>query len=129
MGYLAIKTEHSGAKHGRGAYYGRKIEAKKDSNKRRRNHNKLEIKVGVMEEDVKKDKWRPEPTQVDLDLVAEITLLVSNKALYSSIDYTNLLLDIITKIREDSQEKGYSEGYEAAEYDAAFNESWYGSMG
>lgn len=32
----ADKTEHSGAKKGKGAYYGRKQDAKKDSNKKRR---------------------------------------------------------------------------------------------
>jgi hypothetical protein len=36
MAYRAKKTEHTGAKHGRGAYWGPKKEAKKDSNKRRR---------------------------------------------------------------------------------------------
>ena len=36
MAYAAIKTEHNGAKHGNGAYYGRKAEAKKASNKARR---------------------------------------------------------------------------------------------
>jgi hypothetical protein len=32
----AVKTEHSGAKHGNGAYWGRKADAKKESNKARR---------------------------------------------------------------------------------------------
>lgn len=31
-----IKTEHSGAKKGKGAFYGKKKDAKKTSNKRRR---------------------------------------------------------------------------------------------
>lgn len=34
------KTEHSGAKHGKGAYYGRKKDAKQDSNKNRRKADK-----------------------------------------------------------------------------------------
>jgi len=38
------KTEHSGAKHGKGAYYGRKKEAKRDSNKNRRNADKFQSK-------------------------------------------------------------------------------------
>lgn len=38
------KTEHSGAKKGKGAYYGRKKEAKRDSNKNRRNADKAETK-------------------------------------------------------------------------------------
>jgi len=36
MGYNAKKTEHAGAKHGSGAYWGPKQAAKKESNKRRR---------------------------------------------------------------------------------------------
>jgi hypothetical protein len=38
------KTEHSGAKKGKGAYYGRKKEAKRDSNKNRRNAGKAQSK-------------------------------------------------------------------------------------
>ena len=38
--YQSGKTEHSGAKHGKGAYYGRKKEAKHDSNKNRRRSGK-----------------------------------------------------------------------------------------
>jgi hypothetical protein len=40
MAYIAKKTEHAGAKKGRGAYYGRKAEAKKASNRRRRQEDK-----------------------------------------------------------------------------------------
>ena len=41
MAYKAEKTEHTGAKHGRGAYWGTKSEAKKESGKiRRRNSYK-----------------------------------------------------------------------------------------
>ena len=36
MGNRFGKTEHSGAKKGDGAYWGRKVEAKSKSNKRRR---------------------------------------------------------------------------------------------
>ncbi len=36
MAFKARKTEHSGAKKGRGAFYGRKVEAKRASNRRRR---------------------------------------------------------------------------------------------
>jgi hypothetical protein len=43
MGYEAKKTEHTGAKRGRGAYWGRKYDAKKDSNKMRRRISKKEI--------------------------------------------------------------------------------------
>ena len=38
------KTEHSGAKKGKGAYYGRKKDAKQDSKKNRRNADKAETK-------------------------------------------------------------------------------------
>jgi len=34
------KTEHSGAKKDRGAYWGRKVDAKKQSNRRLREHGK-----------------------------------------------------------------------------------------
>lgn len=36
MGNRSKRTEHTGAKQGRGAYYGRKRDAKQDSAKRRR---------------------------------------------------------------------------------------------
>jgi hypothetical protein len=36
MAYRTKKTEHTGAKHGRGAYWGPKKEAKKERNKLRR---------------------------------------------------------------------------------------------
>jgi hypothetical protein len=42
MGYEARKTEHCGAKHGNGAYGGRKWEAKKESNRIRRENAKGE---------------------------------------------------------------------------------------
>ncbi len=40
MAYGAQKTEHSGAKRGRGAYWGKKRFAKKESNKMRRKNDK-----------------------------------------------------------------------------------------
>lgn len=39
----AVKTEHSGAKHGNGAYWGRKVDAKKDSNKVRRANDRKAV--------------------------------------------------------------------------------------
>ena len=44
MGNKAPATEHSGAKHGRGAYYGPKAAAKRDSKKKRRAIDKEIIK-------------------------------------------------------------------------------------
>lgn len=43
MAYKAIKTEHSGSKKGRGAYWGPKRDAKKESNKLRRRYSQREI--------------------------------------------------------------------------------------
>ena len=43
MGYQAKKTEHSGPKRGNGAYWGYKCEAKKESNRIRRENWKREI--------------------------------------------------------------------------------------
>ena len=40
MGHEAKKPEHSGAKKGSGAYWGRKVAAKKESNKQRRENGK-----------------------------------------------------------------------------------------
>jgi hypothetical protein len=40
MAFKARKTEHSGAKKGRGAFYGRKAVAKKMSKRRRRAEDK-----------------------------------------------------------------------------------------
>jgi hypothetical protein len=54
MGYEAKKTEHSGPKRGNGAYWGYKWEAKKESNRIRRENAKREIRddtIGVMSED------------------------------------------------------------------------------
>ncbi len=47
MGYEAKKTEHCGAKHGNGAYWGYKWEAKKESNRIRRENAKREIRDGA----------------------------------------------------------------------------------
>jgi hypothetical protein len=44
MGSEAKKTEHSGPKRGRGAYWGHKWEAKKESNRMRRENSKREIR-------------------------------------------------------------------------------------
>lgn len=44
MGYAARKTEHAGAKRGRGAYWGPKQEAKKQSNRIRRENTRREIR-------------------------------------------------------------------------------------
>lgn len=44
MGYEAKKTEHAGAKHGNGAYWGPKRDAKKESKKIRRCNWKREIR-------------------------------------------------------------------------------------
>ncbi len=41
MGYEAKKTEHAGCKKGTGAYWGRKAAAKKQGNRKRREHDKL----------------------------------------------------------------------------------------
>jgi hypothetical protein len=47
MGYALKKTEHSGPKRGRGASYGRKWEAKKQSNRIRRENWKREIRTAL----------------------------------------------------------------------------------
>jgi hypothetical protein len=49
MGYEAEKTEHSGSKRGNGAYWGYKWEAKKESNRIRRENAKREIRSAVDE--------------------------------------------------------------------------------
>ena len=43
MGYKAKKKEHSGQTKGRGAYWGRKADAKKESKRNRREDNKRMI--------------------------------------------------------------------------------------
>jgi hypothetical protein len=42
MAFEAHKTEHAGAKRGRGAYYGYKRDAKKESNRKRRSRRQQE---------------------------------------------------------------------------------------
>jgi hypothetical protein len=49
MGYEAKKTEHCGAKHGNGAYWGYKWEAKKESNRVRRRNWRREIRDATTE--------------------------------------------------------------------------------
>ena len=49
MGYEAKKTEHSGPKRGNGAYWGYKWEAKKESNRIRRENAKREIRAAAVE--------------------------------------------------------------------------------
>jgi hypothetical protein len=44
MALKAKKAEHNGSKRGKGAYYGRKRNAKKESNRIRRDSNKSEIR-------------------------------------------------------------------------------------
>jgi len=44
MGYEAGKTEHCGPKRGNGAYWGYKRDAKKESNRLRRENAKREIR-------------------------------------------------------------------------------------
>jgi hypothetical protein len=44
MGAMNRKTEHAGPKKGRGAFYGRKAEAKALSNRRRREQDKIATK-------------------------------------------------------------------------------------
>ena len=45
MGYKAKKTEHAGSKKGCGAYWGRKIDAKRESNHKRREEGKVTTKM------------------------------------------------------------------------------------
>ena len=40
MGMNAIKTEHNGAKKGKGAFWGRKVDAKAESRRARRRNDK-----------------------------------------------------------------------------------------
>jgi hypothetical protein len=47
MGYEAKKTQHSGPKRGNGAYWGYKSEAKKESNRIRRESGKPEIRTAL----------------------------------------------------------------------------------
>jgi hypothetical protein len=44
MAYEAKETEHNGPKKGRGAYWGYKADAKKESNRKRRINDKKSIK-------------------------------------------------------------------------------------
>jgi hypothetical protein len=48
MGYEARKTEHSGPKRGNGAYWGYKWEAKRESNRIRRENAKREIRAATI---------------------------------------------------------------------------------
>lgn len=45
MAYNATKTEHNGAKKGKGAYYGKKERAKKESNRERRENDKIIVEI------------------------------------------------------------------------------------
>jgi len=45
MGHEACKTEHCGPKKGSGAYWGRKTDAKRESNRKRREDDKAIAKI------------------------------------------------------------------------------------
>jgi hypothetical protein len=47
MAGRARKTEHAGAKRGRGAYWGRKFEAKHESKRLRRENAKRAVRQGL----------------------------------------------------------------------------------
>lgn len=49
MGYEAKKTEHNGAKKGRGGYWGRKVGAKRESNRQRREDAKTSVRDAIAE--------------------------------------------------------------------------------
>jgi hypothetical protein len=49
LGYEAKKREHAGAKHGRGAYWGPKKDAKKASSKMRRRNGKRGVREALTE--------------------------------------------------------------------------------
>lgn len=51
MAHWTKATEHSGAKKGQGAYWGRKRDAKEDSNHGRRENDKVSIEEQLKEED------------------------------------------------------------------------------
>lgn len=51
MGQGAKKTEHAGAKKGCGAYWGRKVAAKKESNRLRREDDKVSIAAETSDEE------------------------------------------------------------------------------
>ena len=71
MGHKAKATEHTGAKHGRGAYWGRKADAKAESNSRRRQDDKTEaalidaIETAIEKHD-KTDAARPTKNLTDI---------------------------------------------------------------
>lgn len=44
MAFKAKKTEHAGAKKGNGAYWGRKVDAKRESNRTRREDAKVIVR-------------------------------------------------------------------------------------
>lgn len=46
MAFKAKKTEHAGPKKGSGAYWGRKIDAKRESNRKRRERRRLSCAAG-----------------------------------------------------------------------------------
>jgi predicted aminopeptidase len=44
MAFKALRTEHSGAKKWRGAYWGQKVDAKRESNRKRRENAKAIVR-------------------------------------------------------------------------------------
>ena len=59
MGYEARKTEHAGPKHGNGAYWGYRWDAKKESNRIRRENAKREVRDAVRDAGNKADSEEP----------------------------------------------------------------------
>jgi hypothetical protein len=50
MAWGAKKTEHAGAKKGTGAFYGRKVDAKRASSRRRRQSKKVTINIELRDD-------------------------------------------------------------------------------
>ena len=82
--YNANKTEHSGAKKGKGGYHGRKKDAKRDSNKKRRANDK----AAVSEEASRKprDPWLPDTPIPDKFYSKTTGKLIKSKAYYDWIE-------------------------------------------
>jgi hypothetical protein len=60
MGYEAKKTEHSGPKRGNGAYWVYRWDAKKESNRVRRENAKREVRAGAADAALEESIWEPQ---------------------------------------------------------------------
>jgi len=96
MGHEAKKTEHAGAKKGKGAYWGPKKDAKKESNRARREAGKIEAVQEIDEQERQKMN-----THVAVFQAKEIRRLLVDDTWFFAV------VDVITALTDSTKPRDY----------------------